>query len=57
MARLIVIKNSVECATKSKTNPTIEIIIPDNVGFRLPNLETIKPEAMATINDIAMYGN
>jgi hypothetical protein len=43
MARLIVIKNSVECNTKSKINPTREIIIPDNVGFRLPNLDTIKP--------------
>ena len=43
MARLIVIKNSVECNTKSKINPTREIIIPDNVGFRLLNLDTIKP--------------
>ena len=43
MARLIVIKNSIECNTKSKINPTREIIIPDNVGFRLPNLDTIKP--------------
>ena len=43
MARLIVIKNSVECNTKSKINPTRETIIPDNVGFRLPNLDTIKP--------------
>ena len=47
MARLIVIKNSVECNTKSKINPTREIIIPDNVGFRLPNLDTIKPVSTA----------
>jgi hypothetical protein len=50
MARLIVIKISAECNTKSKLNPTIQIIIPDNVGFRLLNLDIINLEAMATIN-------
>ena len=50
----IVIKNSVECDTKRKKNPAIDIIIPDMVGLWLPNFDTMKPEAIDTINDIAM---
>ena len=33
MAREIVIKNSVECKTKTKKKPTMDTIIPNTVGI------------------------
>ena len=53
-ARQIVIKISVECDTKRKKNPAIDIIIPDMVGLWLPNFDTMKSEAIDTINDITI---
>ena len=53
-AREIVIKNSVECDRKTKKNPAIDSIIPNTVGSWLPNFDTMKPEAIDTINDTAM---
>jgi hypothetical protein len=51
MARLASIKNSVEWNIKRLKNPTVLIIVPAAVGFRLPSLDIIN-QTMVRISEI-----
>src|SRR5690348_11174566 len=49
--------NSVEWNATSPKNPIVHMIVPSAVSLKLPNFDTIKPDAAETISDIIINGS